>query len=229
MQESVTLGVAFIAGFLSFFSPCTLPLLPTYLCYLSGVKLAGVKSGRAKVFLNAVMFVVGFGVVFTLLGTVAGFLGSFFPITKIWTKRLGGAVILLFGLYMLHVIKIPWLDKQEKIVPHFHKFNLLTSFVFGATFALGWTPCTTPVTTSILMLAAGGGSINWGTILLASYTLGLAIPFLVLGGFVRYFIGYVSHEHKYMRYIYILSGAFLVIVGVMTIFGKIDMVYAILR
>jgi cytochrome c-type biogenesis protein len=213
-MSDFSIGIAFIAGLLSFFSPCTLPLIPAYLCYISGVKLSQVKSERVRILANSISFVLGFSVVFIAFGVFASYIGSSVIIIRSWAPRIGGLILVLFGLYMLHILRIPYLDKQGGLMPRFHSFSLLTSFVFGATFAMGWTPCLTPVISGVMLLATASGTMLTGTILLVSFAFGLGVPFVLAGFFTGYLLKFVSQENRWLRYYYIIAGLMLILLGI---------------
>src|SRR3989339_1372140 len=172
-----TIIVAFIAGIISFLSPCVLPLIPGFLAYLSGTSLGEVsKNARGKMFLNSVAFVLGFSVVFALLGVLLNTLLERSSYTiQLWLSRVGGIIIILFGLYLLGLIRLPFLEKDHKIrVKKKFSVTYVTSFVFGAAFAVGWSPCVGAVLGSILALAVSQPGSSFA--LLTTYSLGLGIP-----------------------------------------------------
>jgi len=232
MDQTVSIGVAFLAGMFSFFSPCTLPMIPIYLCYISGIKLVDLKTKKPsqyRIFLNSLFFIFGFSLLFILMGTFVGIIGAYtFVLFKKWMLRIGGILIILFGLYMLHIVKIPFLDKQGQFMLKFHKFSYFTSFLFGLTFAFGWVPCSTPILASLLVLATTTGSVNFSTLLLAVYSLGFAIPFMIVSLFTPFFLKFVSHEHRFTKYIYICSGILLIIIGLCLLTNEFGRLISIL-
>jgi len=169
---------AFIAGILTFLAPCTLPLVPAYLGFISGISARDLqdpltaKQAKRKIFLNGLFFILGFSAVFIILGTVAGLFGQLLFGYRIWLSRIGGIFVMLFGLSMLNVIKIPFLSKEIKIKTPmlFQKGRATNSFVLGATFGLGWTPCVGPILGSILTLAAASTTAFQGGFLLAVFS-----------------------------------------------------------
>ena len=182
MQEG-TLLFAFIAGLVSFLAPCVLPLIPGFLSYLAGVSIKDAKDNRKEIFLNSVFFVLGFSTVFAALGVLLNtLLEQIAYDVQTWLSRIGGVLIIFFGLYLVGLIKIGWLEKEHK--PNVKKrFSsaYLTSFVFGAAFAAGWTPCVGAVLGGILALAATQPGSAFS--LLMAYALGLGLPFLIVGLF----------------------------------------------
>src|SRR3989338_6661917 len=177
-----TLIIAFIAGIVSFVSPCVLPLIPGFLAYLSGTS-AGQQGARLKIFMNSVAFVLGFSVIFALLGVLLNtILERVSYNVQTWLSRIGGIIIILFALYILGLIKINFLEREHKFAVK-KKFSItyVTSFVFGAAFAVGWTPCVSAILGSVFALAVTNPSL--GFVLLLSYALGLGVPFLLVGLF----------------------------------------------
>jgi cytochrome c-type biogenesis protein len=195
MDSSTTLYVAFVAGIVSFLAPCVLPIIPGFLAYLAGSSLTEAQANRRAIFINSVFFVLGFSTVFAALGVLLNtLLSSVAYSAQEWMARIGGAIIIFFGLYLVGLIKLDFLAQEHKI--QVHKFNskYLTSFLFGASFAAGWTPCVGAVLGGILALAATQPGSAFA--LLMSYALGLGLPFLLIGWFAAEATAWV---HKYAR------------------------------
>lgn len=220
----VTLIAAFIAGLASFLSPCVLPLIPGFLAYLSGSSGKHIHGKqRARMFLHSLMFVLGFSLVFSLLGVLLNtVLDSISYTTQLWLSRIGGAIIIIFGLYVLGLIKINFLERE-------HKFRLLglhpgylTSFVFGAAFAVGWTPCVSAVLGSVLALAVSNPGLSF--FLLIAYTLGLGLPFLLVGIFSEQAIAWINKSEKFLKYFNIIVGIFLIILGILVFTQTLNLV-----
>jgi len=180
---------SFIAGLLTFIAPCTLPLVPAYLTFIGGTSVKDLRDtgksrkARVKVFLNGVFFVLGFSAVFIILGVFAGGIGGLVTSGRVWFARVGGVLIILFGLMMLDIISIPALlsDKKFKISPDNERRGTYGfSFLVGTIFGSGWTPCIGPILGSILIIAGSSATATSGAILLAVFSLGLAIPFLLI-------------------------------------------------
>lgn len=180
---------AFIAGLLTFLAPCTLPLVPAYLTFVGGASVKDFgdkekeKKARAKVFLNGLFFVLGFSAVFIILGLFAGTVGGFVASGRLWFARIGGVLIILFGLTMLNIIKIPQLLSEKKFSINANSEWRGTygfSFMLGAIFGSGWTPCIGPILGSILIIAGSSATAGSGALLLAVFSLGLAVPFLLI-------------------------------------------------
>ena len=213
---------SFIAGLLTFLAPCTLPLVPAYLTFISGSGIRNLKANKtgednkAKVFLNGLFFVVGFSFVFILLGLFAGTLGGIFMSGKIWLSRIGGLFIVFFGLMMLDFISIPQLLSEKKIFINTNTEKRGTysfSFLLGVVFGSGWTPCIGPVLGSILILASSSSTAFSGAVLLSFFSLGLAIPFLLIAlgvGKAQKIIDRYSHK---LGFINKIGGILLVILG----------------
>jgi len=190
-MEPISIGFiisAFVAGLLTFLAPCTLPLVPAYLGFISGVSTkdledpAKAKIARRKIIQNGLFFVVGFSLVFILFGTLAGLIGQGLVPYRIWLTRIGGIFVILFGLFMLGAFKIPFLQSDKRIrIPSFLKVGKPTSsLVIGSAFAFGWTPCVGPILGSILLLASTSANALDGAFLLTVFSIGLAIPFLLV-------------------------------------------------
>ena len=179
----ISFPIAFIAGLVSFISPCVLPIIPGFLAYLAGVAPGEEGSKRTTIFIHSLLFVLGFSVVFALLGVLLNTLLSNVAYgAQIWLSRIGGAIIIIFGLYLLGLLKIPFLEKSHTIrVISGKRSRYATSFLFGFAFAAGWTPCVGATLGAILGLAAS--SPGSAFTLLLTYALGLGIPFLVVGFF----------------------------------------------
>lgn len=214
---------SFVAGLLTFLAPCTLPLVPAYLGFISGVDQgelqnpATARAARRKIFINGVAFIVGFSIVFIIFGTLAGFAGQALVPYRIWLARIGGALIVLFGLFMLGAFKIPLLSSDKRI-PIFKWLQLgkpSSSLFVGGTFALGWTPCVGPILGSILLLAGTSATALQGGLLLATFSLGLAVPFIVIAFSFSRATAYISATSKYLRGVSVVGGVFLIFLGIL--------------
>ena len=218
-----TIVVAFIAGIISFISPCVLPLIPGFLAYLSGTS-AGQEGARLKIFLNSVSFVLGFSLVFALLGVLLNtVLERVSYSVQTWLSRIGGIIIILFAMYLLGLIKISFLEREHKFAVK-KKFNVsyITSFVFGTAFAVGWTPCVSAILGSVLALVATKPGL--GFILLMSYALGLGIPFLIVGLFSTQATALISRSATVLKYFNIVVGILLLILGILVFTNKLNVV-----
>lgn len=209
------LFVAFVAGIVSFLSPCVLPLIPGYLAYLAGTSVGEGGSKRREIFLNSLSFVLGFGLVFALLGVLLNTLLSAIAYdVQIWLSRIGGTLIIAFGLYLTGLLKISFLDREHKFnVRSQFKSRYLTSLVFGAAFAAGWTPCVGAVLGSILGLAATQPGIAFT--LLITYSAGFGLPFLAVGLFTSQAANLITRYGQRVVYINKTFGVLLIILGIL--------------
>lgn len=214
-----TVPLAFLAGLISFASPCVLPLVPGYLSYMSGIPAgdAAARTSPSATFPVAVAFVVGFTLVFVPLGASASLLGSFLRDNQTLLVRVGGAFIVLMGLTFMGVLKIPFLYRERRFHPR-PGAGIGSSVLLGSTFALGWTPCIGPTMAAVLTMAAGnaasGGPLK-GALLLGVYSLGLGVPFILTGLGVTRLTGTTSWLRRNLRHVTFASGALLVVVGVL--------------
>lgn len=227
MQDATALIIpAFIAGILTFLAPCTLPLVPGYLGFISGVSARDlkdpqkIKTARKKVFMNGLLYVIGFSVIFILLGTLFGLAGAALAQHRVWLSRIGGIFVIFFGLYLMHFFDLKvftFMQKERRFsfVSKLQPGKPSSSLIFGMTFAFGWTPCVGPVLASILLLASTSGTITQGALLLFVFSLGLAIPFLLLAISVGHAAQYIQKISKYLNVISFIGGAFLVVLGVL--------------
>jgi len=209
------LGLAATAGVVSFLSPCVLPLIPGYLAYLAGTSVGEGRGKQRQIFLNSLAFVLGFGLVFAALGVLLNTLFSAFAYdVQIWLSRIGGALIIIFGLYLMGLLKIPFLEREHKLSvrsPFQSRYG--TSFIFGAAFAAGWTPCVGAVLGAILGLAATEPGSAF-TLLLA-YAAGFGLPFLAVGLFTAPASRLIQRSGNLTLYVNQAFGALLVILGVL--------------
>ena len=215
-MNDLSIIVSFVAGLVSFLSPCVLPIIPGFMAYLAGSSLDQASTHRRDIFLASLFFVFGFSAVFSLLGVLLNtVLEAVAYDAQIWLARIGGAIIIVFGLYLVGLIKIPFLEREYKInVQTKFKSKYVTSFVFGAAFAAGWTPCVGAVLGGILGLAASS-PVSALTLLL-SYSLGLGAPFLLVGLFASQATGFINRYAEWFKYISIVFGIVLIILGVLS-------------
>lgn len=214
-MSSTSLIFAFIAGLASFLAPCVLPIIPGFLAYLAGASFNEATNKRRVIFINSLFFVLGFSVIFAALGVLLNtLLEAVAYDAQVWLSRVGGLIIILFGLYLTKLIHLPWLEKEYKfkVNTKLHSRHL-TSFLFGAAFAAGWTPCVGAVLGSILALAATqpGSAFT----LLLVYALGLGIPFLLVGLFAAPAASLISRYGRALMYINIAFGALLIALGIL--------------
>jgi len=223
---------AFFAGILTFLAPCTLPLVPGYLGFISGVAMDDLndpkKAGKArrKIFINGLLYVIGFSVVFVVLGTLAGIGGAALGQYRVLLGRIGGAFVILFGLYMMNVLKLPFLNfLQGKIhIPGLNKLKPgtpVSSLIFGSAFAFGWTPCVGPILGSVLLLAATGTTVGQGAFLLSVFSLGLAVPFLIIAAGIGSAAERINSFARYLNWVSVIGGVFLVFLGVLLLTNRL--------
>jgi len=223
MTESLIIG-AFLGGLVSFLAPCVLPIIPGFLAYLAGGSTTDTGPKRREIFINSIFFVLGFGIVFALLGVLLNtLLENIAYDVQTWLSRLGGAMIIFFGLYLVGLIKIPFLEKEYKFgVKTKFKSRYLTSFLFGLAFAVGWTPCVGPALGVVLGLAATAPGSAF--LLLLTYALGLGIPFLIVGAFTGQATEFINRHAVGLKYLNIVFGAILLILGVLVFTQKLSLV-----
>lgn len=226
----VSLFAAFFAGIISFVSPCVLPLIPGYLSFISGVSVEEMKDKDEKarvlkrVGLNSIFFILGFSVVFIFLGASATFLGKFLLSKLAILYKVAGAIIIIFGLHLLGLFKISFLNYEKRFHSRTKPLGFLGAFLVGLAFAFGWTPCIGPILAGILVLASNQETVWKGVALLSSYSLGLGIPFFLTGiGFNR-FLGFSGWLKRHFRIIEIVSGVFLILVGLLIFFNSISFI-----
>ena len=224
----VSYAGALIAGLLSFVSPCVLPLVPAYICFLGGASLDqltaedGVDSALARrVFISAIAFVLGFGTVFVILGATATVLSQTIAQNIGLLGKIAGVVIVVFGLHFMGVFRISFLNFEKRFHMEDKPAGLVGSYLLGLAFAFGWTPCVGPVLATILMVAATGEDIWKGVLLLSSYAAGIGLPFLLAAFAVRPFMAFMSRFRKHMRKVELSIGSLLVLTGLAIFTGSL--------
>ena len=224
-DQGITLfriGISFAAGILSFLSPCVLPLVPGYISLISGVSIDSLKEGassRRAVILNSLAFNAGLSIVFLLLGTTAGLVGSALT-NNPWVRIIGGLVIIAFGLQLIGLLKIPALYKDTRKFSDSKPRGMFGSAVLGIAFAAGWTPCIGPILGGIIGLAATSGGWRSGLVLSAFYSAGLAVPFLLTGLGINQFLGFYRNFRQHLHKVEIVSGVILIFVGLLVMSGQ---------
>ena len=217
--ESVGITLAFVAGVLSFLSPCVLPLIPSYVSFITGLSLEELGQRRWTAFTHALLFVSGFTVIFTVLGASATALGRLLVYRQVWLERAGGALIVAFGLYLLGVFHWGALARERRVHIQDKPLGYLGSLVVGMAFAAGWSPCIGPILGSILLYANSQAKVGEGIVLLLAYSAGLAVPFLLAALAVERFIEWFKRYRRFMPLTTRLSGALLVFVGLLLASG----------
>ena len=222
-MTDVNILVAFAAGIFSFLSPCVLPLIPSYLSFVSGVSLEEIRSAqsagsvRRRVVLNSLAFIAGFSLVFVSLGASASYLGSLFFGYRNVIRIGGGAFILLVGIYLMGLFKIPALERYLQYNLKDKPAGYLGSVLVGITFAVAWTPCVGPILGAILAIAGAGADVGRGILLLATYAAGLALPFFLSAVAINSFFQFSQAFRRYIQAFHILSGVLLVVVGILLV------------
>ncbi len=214
------MAVAFLAGLLSFLSPCVLPLVPSYLSYVTGVTgVAELGARRHRALLHAALFTLGFTLIFVLLGATATQVGRLLHRWQDWLERIGGALIVLFGLYALGVLKIGVLSRELRVQLFDQPVGFLGSVLAGVAFGAGWTPCIGLILGSILAYASSQTDVGRGVLLLLAYSLGLAVPFLVAAWALEAFLKWFQAFRRYLRWVEIVAGVLLIAFGLLLMFG----------
>jgi cytochrome c-type biogenesis protein len=229
MTEGLSIPVAFVAGVVSFLSPCVLPLVPGYISMLSGATIEELKRDTesalvGRVFRNSLAFVVGFSVVFVALGASATAVGKFLLAQKNLFNLIAGVVIVIFGLHLTGLLKIPFLYRDVRMATGAPRRGLVGAFVLGFAFAFGWTPCIGPILTAILALAATSGTVLQGMFLLGIYSAGLAIPFVLTGLGLSQFLKFYGGLRKHLQVVEVASGVLLIALGVLMAFNKLSLI-----
>lgn len=232
LDVSVPVLTLFLQGLLSFFSPCVLPLIPLYISYLSGGTQTVGKDGkiyfkRRKVMLNTLCFVIGISFAFFLLGLGVSAIGTFFQSNQLLFARIGGILVVLFGLYQLGVLGTSRILGQERRLPF--KLDVLamspiTALIMGFTFSFAWTPCVGPALTSVLLMAASASTKLWGFLLIGVYTIGFVLPFLAVGLFTTKLLEFFKAHVKVVRYTAKIGGVLMIFMGILMFTGKMNAV-----
>jgi len=232
--ENVTLLAAFGAGLLSFISPCVLPLIPGYLSYISGLSLDEMRGTgavaiatpavRNRVLLSSLAFILGFSLVFIALGASASVIGQFLMLRLAILGRIAGAIIILFGLHTMGLLRIDWLYQEKRVQTTRRPAGFVGAMLVGIAFAFGWTPCIGPILAGILAIAAAQSTIGQGVKLLGAYSLGLAIPFFAAALAINRFFSAFARIRKHYHFIELASGALLVVIGVLIFTNRLTII-----
>lgn len=214
--------IALSTGFLSFFTPCVLPLIPSYLIFISGISIDtcadfSASRFRGKMLLHAVLFILGFSSIFVALGLSSSFIGQVLSSYQSYIVKIGGILLIIIGLFSLDIIKIPLFQRQKMIQLNTRPIGILGAFVIGITFALAWTPCLGPILSSILILASTTETVWQGGYLLGMYSLGFAIPFVVSSLIFNQLIGLLKNYGHIVMYTMKVMGVLLIFIGVLLI------------
>jgi cytochrome c-type biogenesis protein len=227
-MTDVTYITAFIYGILSFFTPCILPLVPAYITYITGRDLEMLQGDirRAPLFINSLLFVIGFSLVFMALVIPANMIGNLLLQYQVWIQRIAGIIIIIFGLHISGIVNLGFLNMEKKFRLSDRPGGYLGPFIIGITFAAGWSPCIGPILASIILIAATQ-SMSTGVLLLGTYSLGLAIPFLLTALAINQFLTYYRGILKHTKTIMLISGLILIFIGGLMILGLFQRLFFI--
>ena len=230
MNQDVTLLAAFAAGFLSFVSPCVLPLIPGYISFVSGVSVDEMRSdaapaaSRLQIFGTSLAFVLGFSLVFIALGASATVVGKFLFARLPLFSKIAGLVLIVFGLHTMGAFRLAFLESEKRVHQQRKPAGPLGAMLVGIAFAFGWTPCIGPILGGILAIAGSKNSVSEGVVLLAVYSLGLGIPFLLTSLAINQFLGAAKRIRKHYHAIELASGALLIAIGVLIFTGALTII-----
>lgn len=226
-MTDVSFSLAFAAGVLSFLSPCVLPLVPSYITFITGVSFEDLKEGtdrkriRFLTITNSLAFIAGFSLIFIALGASSSMIGGFLLQYQDWIRIIGGVLVIFFGLFVSGIIRLDFLTREQKFHLSGKPAGYVGTFLVGMTFAAAWTPCIGPILGSILLYASAKGSAVYGFKLLAVYSLGLAVPFFISSLMFNSFLSYSVKIRKYMRGIMLVSGLVLIAFGVLLLTNNV--------
>lgn len=232
-MKDVSFPLAFLAGLLSFLSPCVLPLVPSYVSFITGISFEDLKEGadRKKIrFLtitNSLAFISGFSLIFVALGASSSVIGKFLFEYQDWIRIIGGVLVIFFGLFVSGFVRLDFLTRERKFQLTGRPAGYLGSFLVGMTFAAAWTPCIGPILGTILVYAGSQGSTAFGFQLLSVYSLGLAVPFFLSSLMFNSFLSYSGRIRKYMRVIMLASGLLLIVFGLLLLTNNVRQLTAL--
>jgi len=224
MYKDYSIFLSFFAGFLSFFTPCILPLIPIYFSYITGYTIGEMEKNDIsyiKVFLTSLFFVLGFTTVFILLGLSSTFIGKIISEKKEVLRIVGGIFLIFFGLHLTGILKIKKLYHEKRFKIKKIKIDYLSAFIIGIGFSAGWTPCVGPVLSSILILSSMQQTIKKGILLLFFYSLGIGLPFVIISLLIKKIFIFLNRIKKYYHLIEIILGSLLIMWGFLLLFNKI--------
>jgi cytochrome c-type biogenesis protein len=224
--EAISYPAAFTAGLLSFLSPCVLPLVPAYFTFITGYSLEELTESRnaeirKKVFLSTILFVSGFSLVFILMGASASYLGGLIYNYRELIRIIGGVFIIILGVHLTGIIRIRGLDFEKRINVEKKPLHFFGIFIVGMAFGAGWSPCIGPLLGSIIIIAGSQETVWQGIILLAIYSAGLAIPFIIMSVFINFLLIFIKKASRVLRYINTVAGILLIIVGLILVTNKL--------
>ena len=228
-MSDVAVPIAFGAGLASFLSPCVLPLIPSYVTFITGMTLDDVARSRRTALVHALLFVLGFSLIFLALGASATLLGRLLVTYRVWISRVGGVLVLAFGLYLLGLFNLGAFARERRVHITDKPLGYLGTVVVGIAFGAGWTPCIGPILGSILTYAATQAEVSRGVGLLAAYSLGLAVPFVLAAVAIERFVAVFQRMRSGMVWVSRISGALLVIVAVLMLTDYLTVITGVLQ
>ena len=220
-SQDISIFIAFSAGFLSFVSPCVLPLIPSYITYITGASFKDLADAETRTKLrwatasHSLLFIMGFSTIFILMGASATYLGQLLTRYQYWIMKAGGVLIIILGIYFTGLINLPFLQMERRFELRKKPLGYVGSFLVGIIFAAGWTPCVGPILSTILLYASTSKSFTTGVVLLAFYSMGLGVPFFLSSLAINSFLSAFERIKRYMRVITIVSGLFLIGIGIL--------------
>jgi cytochrome c-type biogenesis protein len=217
--ESVGLPLAFLAGLLSFLSPCVLPLIPSYVSFITGLSLEDAGRRRWVALGHALMFVLGFTIIFLALGASATAIGTLLNYHRVWIERIGGGLIVLFGLYLLGVFQWGIFARERRVTLQDKPVGYLGSALVGLAFGAGWSPCIGPILGAVLTYTSATATLGEGLVLLFAYSVGLGLPFILAAVAIDRFLGWFQRYRRFIPIVTRFAGALLVVVGVLLATG----------
>ncbi|NPA25186.1 MAG: cytochrome c biogenesis protein CcdA [Deltaproteobacteria bacterium] len=228
-SSQISLLIAFTAGIFSFISPCVLPLIPSYLTYITGISFDELVDSRSsavrrRTLFHSLFFILGFTMVFVALGASATYVGNFFHENQVLIRRVGGVIVILLGIHITGFVKLSFLEREKRFEFTDKPLGYLGSVLVGIAFAAGWTPCIGPILASILLYASTSDNVTSGIVLLIAYSLGLGLPFLLSALAFNTFLTYFAKFNRYLRIVSIVSGIFLVIIGLLLVFDYLSLI-----
>ncbi len=224
--EAVPYPAAFLAGLLSFFSPCILPLIPVYFTFISGTSVEGLNQSaiskpHKRVIIATLLYILGFSAVFIILGASASYLGVALQKHRDVIRVIGGVLVVIFGLHMIGILRLRWLDFEKRIHLHQRPAHFGGAFIVGMAFGAGWSPCIGPLLGSILILAGNQETVQEGILLLSVFSFGLALPFLVLALCINYLLVFIKKASRGLKPLNVTAGVLLIVVGLFLITDKL--------
>ena len=226
---SFGIAIAFTAGLLSFLSPCVLPLIPSYVTFITGLSLEDVQKSRRAALIHSLLFVLGFTLIFVALGATATAVGQLLGYQRVWISRIGGVLIIIFGLYMLGVFNIALFSRERRVHIADKPVGYLGTLLVGIAFGAGWTPCIGPILGTILTYTASSADMQRGMWLLLAYSFGLAVPFLLSAVAVERFLDVFARMKRQMGWITRASGILMIAVGILMVTNYFTILASVLQ